>query len=186
MLEEARRRAPEIEFVHADATRLPFADDAFDLGITVTVIQHIPHAEQPAAIAELVRVVRPGGWIIAIDTDRKPTEFAARNGSFPRPRGEWLSLWSQCGGDAVALRGQQFSYPLRLLDLVRRSGASRAGPAIPSQRRAARGWRRDVLRALVAGSYATEIVAAVIAPRAPAEHVAVLYRVTKNTSASLT
>lgn len=179
MLDEARRRAPRIEFRQADATLLPFDNDAFDVATTVTVIQHLPHEDQPAAIAELVRVVRAGGWIVAVDTDRKPNEFAARNGSFPRPRDEWVRLWMAAGADAVVVRGQEFSYPLRLVDLLRRADGSPVADSsgIPATRRAARGWRREVLRMLVGASYVTEIVAATCVPHAPAEHVAVLYRV---------
>jgi SAM-dependent methyltransferase len=42
-----------------DATRLPFADGSFDRIIAAEVLEHIPDDE--AAIAELARVLRPGG-----------------------------------------------------------------------------------------------------------------------------
>jgi ubiquinone/menaquinone biosynthesis C-methylase UbiE len=42
----------------ADATRLPFRDNAFDVVICSEVLEHIP--ENRAAIAELVRVLKPG------------------------------------------------------------------------------------------------------------------------------
>jgi SAM-dependent methyltransferase len=45
--------------LRGDATRLPFADGAFDRVITSEVLEHIP--ADTAAIAELVRVLRPGG-----------------------------------------------------------------------------------------------------------------------------
>ena len=47
--------------VAGDALRLPFPDDAFDKIIAAEVLEHIPDDE--AAIAELVRVLRPGGTI---------------------------------------------------------------------------------------------------------------------------
>ena len=43
----------------ADARRLPFADGAFDRIIAAEVLEHV--AEDGAALAELVRVLRPGG-----------------------------------------------------------------------------------------------------------------------------
>lgn len=43
----------------ADAERLPFADGAFDRVIAAEVLEHI--AEDAAALAELARVLRPGG-----------------------------------------------------------------------------------------------------------------------------
>lgn len=45
----------------ADAENLPFASGSFDLGYSWGVLHHSP--DTPRAIAELVRVVRPGGEI---------------------------------------------------------------------------------------------------------------------------
>jgi SAM-dependent methyltransferase len=47
--------------VTGDATRLPFADGAFDRVIASEVLEHVP--DDRAAIAELVRVLRPGGTV---------------------------------------------------------------------------------------------------------------------------
>src|SRR6266571_369414 len=45
----------------ADAENLPFPSDSFDLGYSWGVLHHTPNPEK--ALAELVRVVRPGGEI---------------------------------------------------------------------------------------------------------------------------
>ena len=45
--------------VQGDALRLPFADDTFDRVIAAEVLEHIP--DDAAAMAELARVLRPGG-----------------------------------------------------------------------------------------------------------------------------
>src|ERR1700690_1141220 len=45
----------------ADAEKLPFPSETFDLGYSFGVLHHSPNTEK--AIAELVRVVRPGGEI---------------------------------------------------------------------------------------------------------------------------
>ena len=45
--------------VNGDALALPFLDGAFDLVIAAEVLEHLPADE--AAMAELVRVLRPGG-----------------------------------------------------------------------------------------------------------------------------
>ncbi len=49
--------------LRGDATRLPFADDSFDVVITSEVLEHIQ--DDVAAIAEMVRVLRPGGVFAA-------------------------------------------------------------------------------------------------------------------------
>lgn len=45
----------------ASATALPFADDSFDAAWSITVLEHIPEPEQ--ALAEMRRVLRPGGML---------------------------------------------------------------------------------------------------------------------------
>jgi SAM-dependent methyltransferase len=45
--------------VRGDATRLPFADASFDAVITSEVLEHVP--DDTGALADLVRVLRPGG-----------------------------------------------------------------------------------------------------------------------------
>lgn len=53
-----------IEFLRVDGRRLPFDDDGFDGAVSLMVLQHSPPAVQVAALAELVRVVRPGGVLV--------------------------------------------------------------------------------------------------------------------------
>src|SRR5262245_54141455 len=52
---------PQIGFLRADAQRLPLRDATFDAVISIAMLQLIP--EPPAALAEMVRVLRPGGRI---------------------------------------------------------------------------------------------------------------------------
>jgi SAM-dependent methyltransferase len=61
--------ARSVGVLRGDATRLPFADAAFDHVITSEVLEHIP--DDVAAIAELHRVLKPGGTFAAT----VPTEW---------------------------------------------------------------------------------------------------------------
>jgi ubiquinone/menaquinone biosynthesis C-methylase UbiE len=56
-----------VEFRHADAKQLPFADDSFDAVISTQVLEYVP--DVTAAIAEIHRVLRPGGRIVVVATD---------------------------------------------------------------------------------------------------------------------
>jgi len=58
--------------VRGDAFRLPFADGAFDKVICAEVLEHL--ADDTAAMAELARVLRPGG-MIAISVPRYGPEI---------------------------------------------------------------------------------------------------------------
>lgn len=54
-------------FAAADAERLPFRDGVFDSTFCVAVLQHVP--DVGAAVAEMARVTRAGGRIVAVEPD---------------------------------------------------------------------------------------------------------------------
>lgn len=47
---------------HEDVTALSFADQSFDHALTFDVLEHVP--DSGAAFRELLRVLRPGGWLL--------------------------------------------------------------------------------------------------------------------------
>lgn len=59
MLEVARAALPDAVLVQGDATSLPFADAGFDVVTAATCLHLFP--DPRAALAEWVRVLRPGG-----------------------------------------------------------------------------------------------------------------------------
>lgn len=70
MLEKARARVSEggqgnIRFVEAEAATLPFPDDSFDLVTCRAAFHHFP--DPRAALAELFRVLAPGGRVVIAD-----------------------------------------------------------------------------------------------------------------------
>lgn len=73
MIAEGRRRhgrVRNLEFVEADATALPFADDEFD---AVTMSFGLRNVKQPKkALAELLRVTRPGGRLVICEFSHPP------------------------------------------------------------------------------------------------------------------
>ena len=66
LLEEGRKRAPKnVELVEADATALPYERGSFDLVCTARTLHHLARPE--LVLAELNRVLRPGGAMLVID-----------------------------------------------------------------------------------------------------------------------
>jgi SAM-dependent methyltransferase len=51
----------------ADLFQQPFADDSFDAALCVTVLYHQWVADPVAAVSELARAVRPGGYVCLIE-----------------------------------------------------------------------------------------------------------------------
>jgi demethylmenaquinone methyltransferase/2-methoxy-6-polyprenyl-1,4-benzoquinol methylase len=62
MLAVGRKRHPNLEFVFADATKLPFADASVD---AVTISFGLRNVVDPKkAVAEMFRVLKPGGVVV--------------------------------------------------------------------------------------------------------------------------
>jgi ubiquinone/menaquinone biosynthesis C-methylase UbiE len=69
MLEVTRRSSAElgvaVELHEGDAEHLPFADASFDTVVSALALCSIPRP--PAAVAEMARVLRPGGTLLLLD-----------------------------------------------------------------------------------------------------------------------
>jgi SAM-dependent methyltransferase len=70
----SRHKAGIAQFRQGDAMALPFTDNSFDAAVMALVIFFVP--DPPAGVAEMVRVVRPGGLVASYAWDME-------NGGFP-------------------------------------------------------------------------------------------------------
>jgi ubiquinone/menaquinone biosynthesis C-methylase UbiE len=61
MLAQARERG--LDVLEGSATRLPFPDASFDVACSFKVLAHVQQID--VALAEMARVVRPGGYVLA-------------------------------------------------------------------------------------------------------------------------
>jgi SAM-dependent methyltransferase len=67
----ARLVDTNVEVVEGDATEMPFDDGRFTGAVTFTMLHHVPSAElQDAMFRETLRVLRPGGLLVANDSVR--------------------------------------------------------------------------------------------------------------------
>ena len=129
MLERARRKAPELEWVQADVLALPFEDASFDAAVVGFGVRNVDDLD--TALRELRRVLRSGGrlGILEITTPRGPlapfyklwfdrivpllgrllpggsayTYLPASVRRFPKPE-ELAELLNSCGFQAVRFR----------------------------------------------------------------------------------
>jgi ubiquinone/menaquinone biosynthesis C-methylase UbiE len=80
MVDVAQRNARglgfEIEGRVADAERLPYDDDSFDLVIGHAVLHHIPDLEQ--SFREIMRVLKPGGRFVFAGEPTRHGDYVAR------------------------------------------------------------------------------------------------------------
>jgi ubiquinone/menaquinone biosynthesis C-methylase UbiE len=106
MLAAARRASTaDIVYRRMSATELDFPDGCFDLVTCVTVIQHLKPREQEAAVAELARVLRPGGEAVILDLidvrDRGQVVH-------PRAASAWIRMYESHGLRVARWEGQEF------------------------------------------------------------------------------
>jgi ubiquinone/menaquinone biosynthesis C-methylase UbiE len=99
MLMRARRRVPRLSPVLADAARLPFPNDTFDLVTANCVLSHLP--DYRGTLHEVLRVLA------------KPASFAASSwGPASDPYGEvWSNLLDGAAGDGTGLRASEAVLP---------------------------------------------------------------------------
>ena len=131
LLQEARRKFPEYQFITADACKLPFPSGSFDTVISYgEVFSHI--ADYSTAFREAGRVLKPGGYFLFsvlnkwnLRTLLQPRELrAAMSGKLGH-----LRLW-EC---VINRQGERVSLLLKtfvrreLLDLARDCGVTVLG-----------------------------------------------------------
>ena len=62
MLAEGKRRYPELEFIFADAMKLPFGDSEFDVVTMSFGLRNV--SDRNVALREFFRVLKPGGRLV--------------------------------------------------------------------------------------------------------------------------
>jgi demethylmenaquinone methyltransferase/2-methoxy-6-polyprenyl-1,4-benzoquinol methylase len=68
MLERARRKAPELEWIEGDLLALPFADESFDATTVGFGVRNVEDLDR--ALSELRRVLRTGGLVAVLEITR--------------------------------------------------------------------------------------------------------------------
>jgi SAM-dependent methyltransferase len=121
MLTFARDRRPDIPFLLADATCLPFSEAAFDVAVLITVLEFLDSPE--AALREAGRVAR-NGLLLGVLNSLSPVTLwrrVRRAASYRRAR--FLSpaqlerlLRTSLGGRAMDIRWRTGLYPVPWLD----------------------------------------------------------------------
>jgi ubiquinone/menaquinone biosynthesis C-methylase UbiE len=115
--QNARRLGFEVEGQAAEAARLPYDDDTFDLVLGHAVIHHIPDVE--AAFREMLRVLKPGGRVVICGEPTRYGDFVARRLS----RATW---WATTRITALPPLSHRWSRPAHELDESSRAAALEA------------------------------------------------------------
>lgn len=86
----AERGMHWLEPVLGSATEMPLPDDSYDFVLSLEMLEHLSAADRERALAEMLRVLRPGGRLIATFPADAPASRLDRwlNDAFRRQRGE--------------------------------------------------------------------------------------------------
>lgn len=124
---------------NASLAKLPYADGSFDRALCLDVLEHLSYVEQGEAVAELHRVVRPGGELLISVPNLAHLQsrvhfllqgrliHTASLAKHPgdRPIGEFLELAQRAGFKVIERRGIFPTVPI-LTRWIRRSPAKLA------------------------------------------------------------
>lgn len=108
----AERGVAGVRLVQGDATRTGLPDAAFDLVHERLVLVNVPRPEE--VVAEMVRLTRPGGWVVLQDADVATWTCEPPLPAWDRLRGAVVAAWEANGLDRHVGR--------RLGTLLRRAG----------------------------------------------------------------
>jgi ubiquinone/menaquinone biosynthesis C-methylase UbiE len=125
MLKTARQCGTAGQLVAGEAYRLPFVDGIFDFVSDVTVVQHIPAELQPAAIGEMMRVLKPEGHLLLLELIRGRGAHI-----FPRSPENWIEQATSHGATLLGWFGQEFLFADRLFVRVAQSISGRNGDRV--------------------------------------------------------
>jgi ubiquinone/menaquinone biosynthesis C-methylase UbiE len=95
-----------VEVVHGDATALSFPDDTFDSAACFTMLHHVPTPQlQNRLLAEVLRVLRPGGVLVGSDSlpSNALHEFHAGDTYNPVEPGTFLTRLQTLGYGEITL-----------------------------------------------------------------------------------
>jgi arsenite methyltransferase len=85
-----RPNSAPMEFRQAGANRLPYAQASFDVAVSTQVLEYVQ--DVPGALAEIARVLRPGGRVLVLDTD---WDSIVWHSSDDRRMARVLAAWEQ-------------------------------------------------------------------------------------------
>jgi ubiquinone/menaquinone biosynthesis C-methylase UbiE len=104
MLKVTRRKVPGARLARAEARALPFASETFDLVWASYLLDLMPTAEMAPVLAELRRVLRPGGRLLLVNFSKSGERLTWWERLYALTPA-WLVPWAWAGCRPVEAEG---------------------------------------------------------------------------------
>lgn len=118
MIALARRQHPKADVAPLRRGQIPHANESFDMVASIAVVHHNDYSDQKRIVAELARVLRPGGALLLFEAvgPRDPKVAFL----FPRGRAGWIDLAKTYGLTPAAACGGAYCVGRLVLDAALR------------------------------------------------------------------
>jgi len=100
LLERARANPYRVEVIPGDVRSIPAPDASFQAAYTVKVLQCLSDADRQIAVAELLRVTKPGGALVLFEKTRGADGSSAS---------DWLRWGEQAGGRVIEWHANDYA-----------------------------------------------------------------------------
>jgi len=129
MIKIAKKRYPKVDFQTLDNDRIPYPSKSYDIVCSIAVIHHNHYPHQEEILDEIVRVLRPGGFLLlfeGIGPSDPSTTFM-----FVRTRNEWITLLTRRGLECLWTRGGRYFLVESIIEtLIRKSRQNKTSNSV--------------------------------------------------------
>ncbi|HKR83056.1 MAG TPA: class I SAM-dependent methyltransferase, partial [Terriglobales bacterium] len=103
---KARKAGVEVRFWRGLAEAIPFQDSFFDVALGTVMLHHLPAKTRRQCAAEIRRVLKPGGRVLAVDFEGFSNQKRTFLSHFHRPHGhvsrnDIIALLNEAGFDTI-------------------------------------------------------------------------------------
>jgi SAM-dependent methyltransferase len=123
-----RKAGLNATLARGDATAAPAADGVFDVAFAHAVLMHLP--DRAAALAEMIRVTRPGGLVITCDSNHNAVNALLHIHETDEQEQTPLALWQKMEAHARRTRGGDGNLGMKTPVLMRQAGLEDIGSRI--------------------------------------------------------
>jgi ubiquinone/menaquinone biosynthesis C-methylase UbiE len=107
-------------FIRADACSTPFKDGEFDVAFTHTLLMHL--ARPDLALAEMIRVTRDGGLVIACECSRNAINAMLHVDETDEQENTPLGMWQAMNANIRRSSGVDYNIGMKLPVMMHRAG----------------------------------------------------------------